>query len=211
MSSKFGKFLKTPFGKLASALSVLALIWIVLLWRFLGGGPGTYLPSADEIARLDKELKTARTQEDAQKELVRAAQERKDEYARRLSDYWQDDRDGDVETAWREKIQTIATDHALKLTSLGSVRKSRINQELSWAEIEVAMSGSMAEIAAFMCNLEKMNPRAAWKRFDLRPVMARPPRPGQTPDTSAVQTTEQQLQMSAQLRIMCCETKDGDK
>lgn len=69
-----------------------------------------------------------------------------------------------VDTELRNRIQQAARDVELKLNSLGSVRTSRINNELYYAEIDLSTVGTLEAITAFLAKLREKSPLVSWRR-----------------------------------------------
>lgn len=172
MNAKFKAFVKTGRGKLILALGGLGLSWIFLFWQ-LNGSIGDLLPAEERIDALKRELKELRQQNAALNARKKAAEELKARYGEQVGGYWQEERDGVVDTELRNRIQSAARDVELKLNSLGSVRTSRISNELYYAEIELSAAGTLEEITAFLAELREKKPLVSWRRFDLRPEPVR--------------------------------------
>ena len=90
---------------------------------------------------------------------------------KQLESYWREERDGVVETELRNKIQQAASEIELKLNSLGSVRTTRINNELYYAEIDLSTSGTLETLVRFLGRIQEIRPALSWRRLDLRPEM----------------------------------------
>ena len=97
--------------------------------------------------------------------------ELKERYRKQLESYWCEERDGVVETELRNKIQQAASEIELKLNSLGSVRTTRINNELYYAEIDLSTSGTLETLVRFLGRIQEIRPALSWRRLDLRPEM----------------------------------------
>ena len=106
----------------------------------------------------------------------------------------------------------------------GSARTTRINGNLSFAELEVSFSGTLDEIAKFLAAVRALPHSPAWKRADFRQEVPRPDRTaaalaagrnGTASGTAAAQParrtnvavaeadTELKLRFSGTLRIIC--------
>lgn len=101
-----------------------------------------------------------------------------------------------VDTELRNRIQQAARDVELKLNSLGSVRTSRINNELYYAEIDLSTVGTLEAITAFLAKLREKSPLVSWRRFDLRPEPVR----GQ--NASSTGTVVQNLNFNGAIRVI---------
>lgn len=197
MNAKLKAFLGTTRGKLTLSLGALALVWIVLLWQFSDSFTG-FLPGADQISRTEQEVKDLTRQNTALKARVKAGDELKAKYRKQLEGYWHEDRDGVVDTELRNKIQQAAREVELKLSSLGSVRTTRINTELYYAEIDLTTTGTLETITAFLARIQKSSPTLSWRRLDLRPE---PVRGRQDSNTSGT-VTVQNLNFNGAIRVI---------
>lgn len=198
MNARFREFAKTGRGKLILALGGLAVVWIILLWQFAGSLAGL-LPGAGEIDRTEREVKELRRQNAAAQARAKEFDDLKARYRRQLDGYWQEARDGVAETELRNKIQQAAHEGELKLSSLGSVRITRINGDLYYAEIDLATSGSLEALTAFLARIQKITPALSWRRLDMRPEPVRG-RPDAT-TTTTVNTT-QSLNFNGAIRVI---------
>ena len=170
MRTSFREFVKTGKGKLVVALCALALSWIFLLWNF-SGSFGELLPGVERIDSLEREIKQLKQQNATLLARKKSADELKERYRNRLEGYWREERDGMVDTELRNKIQQAASEVELKLNSLGSVRTTRINGELYYAEIDLSTSGSLETLVRFLGRIQEIRPVLSWRRLDLRPEM----------------------------------------
>ena len=195
MNAKFREFVKTGRGKLTVALGCLALSWIFLLWQF-SGSIGDLMPAAESIGAVEREVRELRQQNAALKARQKAAGELRTRYGKQLGSYWREERDGVVDTELRNRIQQAARDVELKLNSLGSVRTSRINNELYYAEIDLSTVGTLEAITAFLAKLREKSPLVSWRRFDLRPEPVR----GQ--NASSAGTVVQNLNFNGAIRVI---------
>jgi len=198
MNARFKEFAKTARGKLILALGGLAVVWIILLWQFAGSLAGL-LPGAGEIDRTEREVKELRRQNAAAQARAKEFDDLKARYRRQLDGYWQEARDGVAETELRNKIQQAAHEGELKLSSLGSVRITRINGDLYYAEIDLATSGSLEALTAFLARIQKITPALSWRRLDMRPEPVRG-RPDAT--TTITANTTQSLNFNGAIRVI---------
>lgn len=168
MSKNFKAYLKTPKGKLTAALSVLAVVWLVLLINY-AGGISSFLPNQ---ARDNKALQDLRRQ---QSELRKAEKEYQDfldaEKAVNLlvENAWQESKHGMVDTILRQNIQNAADSSMIQLNTLGAVKTSRINDDFYFAELDLNYKSTFSEMLNFMAKLQEMTPKVYWKQFSIRP------------------------------------------
>lgn len=198
MNARFKEFAKTGRGKLILALGGLAVAWIILLWQFAGSLAGL-LPGAGQIDRTEREVKELRRQNAAVQVKAKEFDDLKARYRKQLDGYWQEARDGVAETELRNKIQQAAHEVELKLSSLGSVRTTRINSDLYYAEIDLATTGSLEALTAFLARIQKITPALSWRRLDMRPEPVRG-RPDATTTTTA--NTTQSLNFNGAIRVI---------
>jgi len=201
MNAKLKAFIKTGRGKLTLAVGALALVWIVLLWQFAGSLAGL-LPGAGQIDRTERQVKDLRRENAVLKGRVKAVEELKARFRSQVNGYWQETRDGLIDSELRNRIQKAAREVNLTFNSLGSVRVSRINDELYYAEIDLSASGTIGEIVAFLAKISKSRPVLSWRRFDLRPepLHRRPQNTAGASGSTAV--TEQKLNFNGVIRVI---------
>ena len=106
---------------------------------------------------------------------------------------WQE-KDGMIEMDLRSRVQSAAEKAGLTLNSLGSVKLVKINNDLSFAEIDVQGSAPIDMIAAFLTQIQEIKPVLSWKRFDLRMDMR--------PRRTDMQSAEQNLSFNGTLRLL---------
>ncbi len=160
-------FAATDRGKLALAGGALLVSWLFLLWYF-SGDLAKLFPGSAGLTTAREGRQKAQEAFTVQQTRMREAEALKRRYLQQLETYWQTDRDGAVETVMRQLVGTAAQQQDLKLNSLGTVRTSRINTELYYAELDIAVVDSLEKIVGFLKALEQTEPRLAWRRLDLR-------------------------------------------
>ena len=184
--------LKTPKGRLVAALCVLGISWIFLIIYFVGP-LNSLFPTREaidakkaELLKLQKEnsaLKLRMKQHTTLEQGVKAVTDRA----------WQE-KDGMIEMDLRSRVQGAAEKAGLTLNSLGSVKLVKVNNDLSFAEIDVQGSAPIDMIAAFLTQIQGIKPVLSWKRFDLRMDMR--------PRRTDMQTAEQTLSFNGTLRLL---------
>ncbi|MDR0933178.1 MAG: hypothetical protein LBM70_09205 [Victivallales bacterium] len=172
MKSSFREFVKTGRGKLTVALCALGVSWLFLLWQFSGSFAGL-MPSEDRISNIEREIKQLKQQNTQLRSRKKANDELKKLYLSRLEGYWNEERDGAVDTELRNRVQQAAREVDLKLNTLGSVRVSPINSELYYAEIDLSTSGPVETLVHFLGKIQEISPKLAWRRLELRPDAGR--------------------------------------
>lgn len=220
MSGAAGRFLHTPKGKLVLALAAMVIVWSVILLSFL---PDTQmiLPSEEDMETLRAEVKKERAEFEAQNMKQRESDRLRQEYEEHLKEYWQEDRDGDVELGLRERIEQAAKNSGVKLASLGSVRKTKISNTLCFAELNISAADNIGAIAGLLAEIRRIKPVISWRRIDFRPENRPQNRPQQQNNAAKnnnqtqadrAKTTnapaqaappEQQLRITGILRVIC--------
>lgn len=168
MKTPFREFVKTGRGKLTVALGVLLCSWIFLLWQF-SGSLGNLMPGEGQISNIEREIKQMKQQNVTLRARRKAADDLKARYRAQQESYWREERDGVVDTELRNKIQQAAREVELKLNSLGSVRTTRINNDLYYAEIDLSTSGQLETLVRFLGKVQGIKPALSWRRLDMRP------------------------------------------
>jgi len=210
--------LNTPKGRLILALSIMLISWIWLFSQYSSEVRGI-LPGDSDIARLKEEVEKEKTEFAILDRKARSFASIRTAYEKRLAGFWDEELEGDVSLGFRELVENAANTQGIKLTSLGSARTTRINGNLSFAELEVSFSGSLEEIAKFLAAIRALPHAPAWKRAEFRQEMPRIDRMAASPATagngSAAQPakrtnvaaaevdTELKLRFSGTLRIIC--------
>ncbi len=227
MSGKTIHFLRTPYGKLILALGFMVLSWLFLLLHF-SSDMKNLLPSAESVEKMQEEVRREKKEFETQDAKKRAADALKKQYDARLNEFWQEEKDGDVELGLRQLVEDAARTKDVKLDSLGSVRTSKINNELYFAELDVTLTGELSLIATFLAAVKETTPVVYWKRADIRPWMMRggqnqrnnqpQPKstvnnqPARTTNTAAPQTeTTAGLRFSGTIRVICYAEKEDEE
>ena len=120
-----------------------------------------------------------------------------------MQNYWQKE-NGIVETDLRTLVQAAAQKAEFSLNSLGSVKTSKINNDLYFAEIDIQGSATIEVIAAFLSRVGELRPALSWKRFDLRMNMR--PRPGNNSSAANLE-----LSLNGTLRIIAVGGQESAK
>ena len=197
--AEFKEFIHTPKGKLTLALSALALSWIFLLLNF-SSSLMIALPSETRKAEIKKEIRKLRTELKALQEKQHQADRQKKNWKALAAESWQPKRDGDPELLLRQIIEAAARKSELKLNNLGSVRITRINQDFSFAEMDVSANTKIGPLTAFMNEIRKSGKNISWRRFSVFTMMRRP-RTGNSRTVSSNQTDDN-LIFSGNLRTL---------
>lgn len=167
------EFLKTSKGKLVLACGILILIsWICLLIQF-SGDLSTFFPDEARKNDLLKDIKKLKADYQAQQKKAAEYESLRKQYRDKVRNAWQLDKDGDPELVLRQKIETAAKESELLLSNLGSVRISRVNNELAWAELDISTSGDFAVIVKFLEKIRSLKPEVGWRRLTINQMFRR--------------------------------------
>lgn len=200
-------FVATPKGKLIVACAGLVLCWTVLLVYFFGdtitafGDPRSLEKAKRELARQKSEYDKVKVQYDelqAQKKRYRA-----------ISDAaWEESREDQVKTKLHNNVTAAASKLEFKLSRIGSVTIGRLNNELYYADIDIAADGTLDEIINLISAMEDIRPAPSWKQLTLRPDNR--PRPRANAGMDSLNLAAQNLtiertrvMMSGTLRVIC--------
>ena len=193
--------LKTPKGRLIAALCVLGISWIFLLFYFIGPLDSLF-PTRAAIDVKKAELLKLQKENSSLKAKMKQHTALEQKFKSLVNSSWQE-KDGVVEMDLRSRVQTAAQKAGLNLNSLGSVKLVKINNELSFAEIDIQGSAPIEIIAAFLTQIQGIKPALTWKRFDLRANMR--PRRNAAPDDI------QNLFFTGSLRVLYAGKQEGRK
>lgn len=206
-SPAFKEFIKTPKGKLVLALCALLLSWIFLFLNFAGSS-SISLPSEARKAELKQQIRKLRTELQSLNEKQAQADRVKKRWQELAMSSWQPSQDGDPELLLRQIVENAAKNSELKLNNLGTVRINRINQDFSFAELDVSGSTRLAPLTNFAYEIQKIRPAITWRRFSVF-VMMRRPRTGNNRTVSSNQNDDN-LAFSGNLRLLVYNPENGD-
>lgn len=167
---KLKAFAGTKQGKLILGCSVILIIcWSFMFIQFTGGFAALF-PGEGRIKTLKQDIRKLRSQAaENRKKSARYDKQRK-EYREKLVTYWNEERDGLADTVLRNVIQEAAKELEITLNALGSVRITRINSELYFAEVDnLSITAPYDVIIKFLSKLSENRPKLHWRRLDLRP------------------------------------------
>ena len=203
------QFFASPAGKLTLAIVAMVLCWTVLIVYLSNtSAGGTWFPSEVDMNRVRQEIKKETNTLNTETANLNAFEDLQDSYEDSLTTYWNADRDGQPETELRNLINDAATNAQANIQTLGSVRTSTINNELSYADLDFTIVDEYSKIIKFFAEVEKCTPRLAWRRVEIRvePTRARAvtapgARPGTT-TTAATTTPTQMFRTTGQVRVI---------
>ena len=206
-SPAFKEFIKTPKGKLVLALCAMLLSWIFLFLNFAGSSSFA-LPSETRKAEIKQQIRKLRTELQGLNEKKVHAERLKKRWQELAINSWHPAQDGDPELQLRLIVENAAKKSEMKLNNLGTVRINRINQDFSFAELDVSGNTRLAPLTNFAYEIQKVRPCITWRRFSVF-VMMRRPRTGNNRTVSSNQTDDN-LAFSGNLRLLVYNPENGD-
>ena len=204
------QFFSTPAGKLTLAIIAMVLCWTVLIvYISSNAAGGTLFPTEAHMTRIRQEIKKNTTTLNNEEKELQTFDDLEDKYEASLTTFWNADRDGQPETELRNLISDAAERAKANLQTLGSVRTSNINGELSYADLDFTVVDEYDKVIRFFAEVEKCTPRLAWRRVELRvePTRARAvtaPGAARAGTTAATTTTTpaQMFRTTGQVRVV---------
>ncbi len=202
------QFFATPAGKLTLAVIAMVLCWTVLIVYLSNtSAGGTWFPTEADMNRVRQEIKKETSTLNTETANLDAFEELQDSYEDSLTTYWNADRDGQPETELRNLINDAAKNAEANIQTLGSVRTSTINNELSYADLDFTVVDEYSKIIRFFAEVEKCTPRLAWRRVEIRvePTRARAvtgPGARNNAATAATTTPTQMFRTTGQVRVI---------
>ena len=204
------QFFSTPAGKLTLAIIAMVLCWTILIvYVSSNTAGGTLFPTEAHMTRVRQEIKNDTTKLEAARKKKQELDDLQAKYEAALATFWNADRDGEPETELRNLINDAATRAEANLQTLGSVRTSNINNELSYADLDFTVVDEYNKVIRFFAEVEKSTPRLSWRRVELRvePTRARAVTgPGAAnranAATAATTSTAQMFRTTGQVRVI---------
>ena len=171
---KFKAFAGTKQGRLIlGCCGILIICWSFMFVQFTGGFSALF-PGEGKIKALKQDIRKLRAQVAENRLKADKYDAQKKEYRKKLVTFWNEKRDGLADTVLRNTIQNAAKDLELTLSALGSVRITRINSELYYAEVDnLSASAPYDVLIKFLAKLSNSRPALHWRRLDLRPEVFR--------------------------------------
>ena len=203
------QFFSTPAGKLTLAIIAMVLCWTVLIvYISSNAAGGTLFPTEAHMNRVRQEIKKNTTTLNNEEKELQAFDDLEDKYEASLTTFWNADRDGQPETELHNLISDAAERAKANLQTLGSVRTSNINGELSYADLDFTVVDEYDKVIRFFAEVEKCTPRLAWRRVELRvePTRARavtgPGARQNNAATTVTATPTQTFRTTGQVRVI---------
>ena len=204
------QFFATPAGKLTLAIIAMVLCWTVLIvYLSKTSAGGTWFPSEADIESVRTDIKKDTNALHAAEAELDAFEDLQASYEDSLASYWNADRDGQPETELRNLVSTAAQNAEANIQTLGSVRTSNINNELSYADLDFTVVDEYSKVIRFFAEIEKCTPRLSWRRVEIRlePNRARAvtgpgARPGAAATAATTTTPAQMFRTTGQVRVI---------
>lgn len=200
----FKEFIRTPKGKLCVALGCMFISWIFLFLNF-SSSLDLALPDARKKAKLQSDIRKLRSELRDAQESLRKNKELKDQFKDMIRTCWIPARDGAVELGLRQVIESAAKKNELKLNTLGTVRTSRINSDLSYAELDINTHAPLETIAKFISTIQDNKPAISWKRLTVYSIIRRHRHRNNQSRTVSGSNSENNLIFSASFRVIVYE------
>ena len=204
------QFFATPAGKLTLAVIAMVLCWTVLIvYLSKTSAGGTWFPSEADIESVRTDIKKDTNALHAAEAELEEFEDLQISYEDSLASYWNADRDGQPETELRNLVSTAAQNAEANIQTLGSVRTSNINNELSYADLDFTVVDEYSKVIRFFAEIEKCTPRLSWRRVEIRlePNRARAvtgpgARPGAAATAATTTTPAQMFRTTGQVRVI---------
>ncbi len=159
-------------GKVVAGLLAVVLLFItvlVLYWKdimYLWPGHDTIAIEITTLEGLHKDL-------DKEIREIQKIRQTREAFIRQGRDFWISKRDGDIESSIIKKIEDVARTSGLKLQNIGNARLIKVNDDISFMEVNIEAKSTMEEISKFIADLYKANPCYYWRRCTIRPFNPR--------------------------------------
>ncbi|HCE42721.1 MAG TPA: hypothetical protein DET40_04165 [Lentisphaeria bacterium] len=152
-----------------AVVCVLFLVVVALYWKEIVN----FWPSGEKIRNELSGLE--KLHQELQKEIIEVQNIRqvRQAFIKQGKDFWVPKRDGDIESNIIKKVEEVAKSSGLKLQNIGNARPTKVNEDISFLEINIEAKASMEEISRFIAELYKTNPCFYWRKCVLRPFNPR--------------------------------------
>ena len=170
MSSKeqIRAFVATSKGKLAVAIAVLVLCWVFLLLYFFGSYI-TAFGDPKSLEKAQKELDRQKSEYDKALAPYKELEEQKKRYRAISDSAWKNLREEQVKNKLHNSVSAAAAGLEFKLSRIGAVNIGKLNNELFYADIDIAAEGKLDEIVSLIMAMEDIRPAPVWKQLTIRP------------------------------------------
>jgi hypothetical protein len=168
------KIILSEHKKFFAGLLALAVL-IPVLWLLIEEDIKQLWPDNGWIELETANLKKQRKKLELELEESARLKSRRDAFLGQSGNFWVGERDGNIETDIHRKIEDAASSANIKLSSLGSLKSSKISDGIVLMELNVTASAKLDALVAFLGELERMKPRMSWQRCTIRPENPRSP------------------------------------
>ena len=200
-------FLATPKGKLVAACALMGLCWVILLLYFFGDTIAAF-GDPQSLKKAQRELLRQKSEYEKISVRYEELQEQKKRYRTILDSAWVESREEQVKTKLHNNVTAAASKLEFKLSRIGSVNIGRLNNQLYYADIDIAADGNLDEIINLIAAMEDIRPAPTWRQLTLRPDNR--PRPRTTSGIDSLNLATQSLNiertrvtMTGTLRVIC--------
>lgn len=163
------QFFATPAGKLTLAIFAMVFCWTALIVYLSNtSAGGTLFPTEADMNRIRQDIKKDTSTLAAEQANLDEFDALQMKYEDSLATFWNADRDGEPETELRNLVNDAAQRAEANLQTLGSVRISNINNELSYADLDFTVVDEYSKVIRFFAEVEKSTPRLSWRRVEIR-------------------------------------------
>lgn len=206
MTPPISIFLKSSRGRLiVICLLLMCGSWAFLLWTFRSSFSG-YFAGQEEKNEIRQDVSKLKKTYQERLNKWQECEKIKKDYQVILTEAWPYSEEQDPEQLLRLMAEKAAKEVEIQLNNLGSVRVSRINQELFYAELDISATAPFEKLVHFLGKVKKFEPRVSWRRLTLFSLPARPqPTTGKTTVTTSSNGTpsqQAQLMMNGTIRVI---------
>ncbi len=162
--------IRTPEGRKLLAFCAFALTFscVVLMLTF-DVNLDSVIPDENRMSQLRREEKKALT---AWKQLEAKHQillEQEKKYKELLNSGWTEEKNGSPEVEIPKILHSLARKNDLELSGVSAVRRTRINNDLTFLEIDANTVAPLSSLTGFWQDIQQQKPAMVWRKIDLRP------------------------------------------
>lgn len=93
----------------------------------------------------------------------------RDSFVKHAAGLWIQSRDGNANTEASRRLEGVAANAGLKLSTISRLQSSKVADGVKVMEITINATDSYDKVADFIAGLDKATPRFYWKTLNLRP------------------------------------------
>ena len=208
-------FVATPKGKLAIAGACLILCWVFLLVYFFGDAI-TAIGDPKSLEKARKDLDRQKAEYDKVRVDYDELESQKKRYREITDSAWKESREDQVKNKLHNSITQAAAKLEFKLNRIGAVNIGKLNNEVYYADVDIAADGKLDEIVNLIMAMEDIRPAPVWKQLVIRPDNR--PRLQATSGIDSINLANQILTvertrvvMSGTLRVICTDESAESK